>query len=372
MDARKLRTALIGLKGDAPTVLDALASSDLFHLVAVADSDTKLAERIAADQNCKPFDDYRQLVMSCNPANFSDDPPTIDQSLQQSQNPLDCLIVVSGLHSCGEHIRTAVKKGIHVLKLAPSARCFEEAAEFVRLTNSQKTTFAIANPLRCAESFSALDKYLTENYIEGVFTFSAALNIPDTQIPSWHTDPKLSGGGVLLQNCFPFIDQITKNFSIPSQVYCLTTSHLADKKQRNYKTEDSVTLTMKFSDDSFGHLTASRIFGPQKLELTINLTDKIITVTDSEFKITSLTGQKIVRKKFKDDSTSRMKKALEIFALTLISPEENKLQSSARENLANMAVIEAAYLSARTAMPEDPGKILHLARIEQENIWSIL
>ena len=52
---------------------------------------------------------------------------------------------------------------------------------------------------------------------------------------------------------------------------------------------------------------------------------------------------------------------LENFAASVTSPETTKLCSSARENLENMAVIESAYLSARTGFPEEPGRILQMA-----------
>jgi hypothetical protein len=47
----------------------------------------------------------------------------------------------------------------------------------------------------------------------------------------------------------------------------------------------------------------------------------------------------------------------------VLSPDKNKLASSGRENLKNMAVIESAYLSARTGFPEEPGRILQMASL---------
>ena len=68
--------------------------------------------------------------------------------------------------------------------------------------------------------------------------------------------------------------------------------------------------------------------------------------------------------KYDDSELDRYTALLENFALSILSPDENKLGSTARENLKNMAVIESAYLSARTAMPEEPGRILQMAQIE--------
>jgi hypothetical protein len=52
-------------------------------------------------------------------------------------------------------------------------------------------------------------------------------------------------------------------------------------------------------------------------------------------------------------------------------PDKNRLSSGGAENLKNMAVLEAAYLSARTGMPEEPAKILQKANIEPTNILQV-
>ena len=61
------------------------------------------------------------------------------------------------------------------------------------------------------------------------------------------------------------------------------------------------------------------------------------------------------------ENSRQAKESLESFARSLLSPGEHKLTSSGRENLKNMAVIESAYLSARTGFPEEPGRILQMA-----------
>jgi hypothetical protein len=52
----------------------------------------------------------------------------------------------------------------------------------------------------------------------------------------------------------------------------------------------------------------------------------------------------------------------------VLRPEGKKMASSGRENLKNMAVIESAYLSARTGMPEEPGKILQMGQFEARDV----
>lgn len=56
------------------------------------------------------------------------------------------------------------------------------------------------------------------------------------------------------------------------------------------------------------------------------------------------------------------------FALSVLRPDEEELRSSGRENLKSMAVIESAYLSARTGMPEEPGRILQMGQFDADDI----
>ena len=56
-----------------------------------------------------------------------------------------------------------------------------------------------------------------------------------------------------------------------------------------------------------------------------------------------------------------MTELLKNFAQSILLPDENKLCSGGRENLKDMAVIESAYLSARTGFPEEPDSILQMA-----------
>ncbi len=62
---------------------------------------------------------------------------------------------------------------------------------------------------------------------------------------------------------------------------------------------------------------------------------------------------------------------LKDFALSILLPQENKLTSSGRENLKDMAVIEAAYLSARTSMPEEPVRVLQMAQLGPGDVQAV-
>jgi len=340
MSENKLKTAVLGLNDKGQLLLEAASKIEEFEIQAVADKDTKLAENTAHRYNCRAYDDYRQLII---------------------QNQFDCLLVAAGMHSCDEYIKAAMKKKFNVLKLAPPARNFEEAAEFVRLAEDENVKFAVANPGRFAESFSALQQFLQQGRIEQVFLVTAFCAVGNEDHPAWQTDPKLAGGGVLLHNCYDIIDQILCNFATPQQVYSLSTNTVSDRQQRLYLTEDTAIVTMKFTDVSFGNLIASKVFGPQEKLLKLYGKDKILTVSKTRFVISDSLGRVCEEFKYDDDELCCMTKLLKNFALSILSPDKNRLCSSGRENLKDMAVIESAYLSARTGMPEEPARILEMA-----------
>jgi predicted dehydrogenase len=340
MGKSKLKTAVLGLDDRGQLLLEAASKIDYFEIQAVADKDTNLAESAADKYECAPYDDYRQLII---------------------QNQLDCLLVAAGLYSCDRYVKMAMKKKFNVLKLPPLARNFEEAVEFVRLAENENIKFAVANTSRFARSFIALREFLQQGRIEQVFLITAVCTVGDQHIGAWQSDPKLAGGGVLLRDCYELINQITSTFGNCQQVYALNTNTAGDKQQRLYLTEDTAVLAMKFTDTTFGNLIASRAFGPEQKYLKVYGKDKILTADSVHFIVSDSLENVTQQSEYDDDRFVLMTKSLENFALSILSPDKNKLRSSGRDNLSDMAVIESAYLSGRTGFPEEPAKILQRA-----------
>jgi len=336
----KLKTAVLGLNNGGELLLEAVHQGDYFQIEAVADKDTELAKRAAAQYGCLAYDDYRQLVM---------------------QNQLDCLLVAAGMYSCDEHIKTAIRRKINILKLAPPARDFEEIATFVRLAEGENIKFAIANPRRFAGGFLALRDFLQEGGGGQVFLITAICNVGNQVHPVWQTDPKLAGGGVVLSNCYDLVDQMVWNFAMPQKVYSLNSNQAVDRQQRLYLTEDTSVTAMKFSDTLFANLIASKTIGPKEKLLKIYTRDKILTVSEERFVVSNHLGLIEEELKYEADELCCMMKLLENFALSITLPDSNKLCSSGRENLQNMAVIESVYLSGRTGFPEEPANILQMS-----------
>ena len=346
MDGTKLKTAVLGLDDRGQFLLEVATQADHFEIAAVADKDVTLAESTGSKYKCVHYDDYRQLIM---------------------QNQFDCLLVAAGIHSCDEYVKMAIKRKTNILKLAPLARNFQEAAEFVRIAENENIKFTVANPRRFARSYLALREFVQQGRIEQIFFITAFCAVGNEQAGTWQNDPKLAGGGVLLRSCYQMIDQIVWSLGMPQQVYCLNTNTASDRQQRSYLTEDTAVVTMKFSDGFFGNLVVGKVFGPELEVLRVYGKDKILRVSNDRFVVSEGPGQ-MSEAEYDDSEHSRYTALLKNFSMSILAPDENKLCSSARENLNDMAVIGASYLSASTGMPEESGRILKMAQTEPTNI----
>ena len=343
-----LKVAVLGLNDMGRLLLDATGGLDYFKVVAVADSDAKLAGQVAGEHNCTSYDDYRQLIM---------------------QNQLDCLFVAAPIHSCADYLKMAIKKKFHILKAPPLARNFSEAAEFVKLAQNEGVTLAVASTWRFAQSTLATRGFILQNSYEKPFLILAGAGEASSDVPQakWRSDPVLGGGGAVLYDCWEIIDQIVLNFGLPQQVYCVAASTTGDRQQRLYLTENSAIITMKFDDVLSGNLLAgraavatSRSKEPQKW-LIAQGQNTLLKCDDKTFEVADLRGQHLQQNKFNDTCLDRMKNVLENFGSHLLWPDKNPIVSPAADNLKNMAFIEAAYLSARTGMPEEPARILKIS-----------
>ena len=341
MASPPLTTAILGLNEGGRRLLKAAAATGHFQIKAVADQDPQKVEKAATEYGCEAYSDYRRLIV---------------------QNQLDCLLVAAETHTCDEQVKAALRKKFHVLKLAPPARTFAEALEYVQLAESEKVRFAIGNPARFKTCYRTARDLLARDGIEPVFLITAHCRSGSTDRPVWQNDPKLAGGGVLLHDCYSLVDQILWSFPLPEQVYALAANQAPDKQQRLYLTEDTAVVSMRFSDAFMANLVATRRneIGPNQVKIEIHGRQARLAITENEVAWETPAGRDNQKWHYDEEEQVALERLLSSFAESVLAPEQ-PLASSAAENLRNMAVLESAYLSARTGFPEEPARILQLA-----------
>jgi predicted dehydrogenase len=339
-----LTAGILGLDKNGQLLLEAAHTSGHFHIQAVADLDPQRAEKTGAEFKCDAYTDYRQFIV---------------------RNQLDCLLVAADIHTCDEHLRAALRKKFNVLKLAPPARNFDEALGFVQVAESEKVHFAIANPARFMSSYRWAGELIRQGHVKQVYLVAAQCFVNDTGRVAWHADPKLAGGGVLMHRCYQMIDEMLSSFPLPQQVYALTTNQAPDKQQRLYLTEDAAVVCLKFTDALTGSITAMRRadIGPAETVLCVYGKDTVLTVKDNEVTLHADAEPTDRTWQFGQTEQDVMTRLVSSFANSIQMPDEHRLVSSATENLKNMAVLESAYLSARTGFPEEPARIPRISGV---------
>ncbi len=339
MSDRKITTGILRLDEDSLALLESAVRTGYFQVEAVADKDAKLASKVAAEYGCRAYDDYRQFV---------------------TQGRFDCLFVGSGIHGCDGHIRSAIKKKLHVLKAAPPGRNFEEVKEFALLSGEKEVRFCVACSGRFAKSYLALRRFLVEEDAGQPLVITGLCNSGEHVYPRWQSDPELSGGGVLLYQGYEVLDCIVSNFGMPNQVYCLRTNIAGDRQQRFYLTEDTIVMSMRFTESCCGAFSASRVYGPGEECLRIYFKDRIVSMEQTCFIVHDAKGEQLRMEEFEKDAQGCMDNVVANFALSILNPQDNPPAGSVWEHVKNMAVIDSAYLSARTGMPEEPSKLFDM------------
>ena len=351
MSKKKLNTAILGLDDNGLKLLQAAVDTGLYEINAVTDRDPKILQNIAEKYNCRPLEDSRQIVVL---------------------KDIDVLLATTRTHQGAEHIKIAMKNKYNVLKLMPPALNFAQAAEFFAIAKKENVLFTPANSSRFSPGFNLLAEYLRTKKTKDFHLITALCHIPnqlDDVEDRWLSDPDIAGGGVLLRNCYELIDQITLHFGLPQQVYSLNTNHAPDRQQRLSITEDTAILTMKFTDTLMANMIATRTFGPPQRQLRLHSPDRFITASENSFTVCDNHGETIEHAQFDSIEKKSTAGMLEDFAQNIINPGRQETSPPPDVDLNNMAVIESAYLSARTAMPEEPARLLEMVKSAPTN-WA--
>jgi len=349
MNTGKLKTACLGVNARTVGLLELACATGLYEFVSIADSNMANATRIAQSYNCTAFDDYRQFIL---------------------QNKPDVLFVAEPLYKCAEFVKTAINKKCHILKLIPTAPNFDVAAEFIRLAEKNNVKYVTAVPSRFAPGFERLGDYLRTNDRRQFYFINLCASFGDDffqPIASYsQAEQKLSGGGVLLNDCFELLSLIIENISLPQQIYALITNQSPDKKAKQYFAEDTVTASLVFKEGLIGTFLAAKHTGSGNLApVRIYGSQQNIVVTPNRLAVYDGSDNLIVENKYPLKAEKCITELFIDFGRAILEPDKYKLRNNARLDLATMALIEAAYLSAKTGMPESPARFFEIS--EKEN-----
>lgn len=330
----RLKAALMGLTDTGWNYLSAAVDDPRIDLVAVADTDPKRLRTRTDAGSVRVYDDCRSLIVETARLGF------------------DVLLVALEPFESIEFVELAADRGVAVFHKPPPARSTRELGHLIERFDAHGCPLIVSRRWQSEPAFAPL-LGLTEiaNRIH-----AATADVQTTEIPQgWRGNAAQAGGGVLLNGAYVAIDVLTCVLGLPETVYARCASAAPSTGTRSYDTEDAAVVSLSFGHDRIASVTARRGARESTWRVTFVTDDRTVETGPDSVTVTPHSGMGIERTTVQTPNSAAP--GIGAFATAQLS-EDKKFQSTAKDHLATLAVIEAAYLSAKTGQPESPARLL--------------
>ncbi len=339
MLGKPLPIAVIGLGPFGCQILKATGRIELVEVVGIADKDPAVVHRLAEDSGVPVYDDSRSLLAEARPqAVCLDVPPK----------------------AAAELIPACAKRGIHVWKDAPLARNLGEGAAMVAAMGEAGLKLVVGTQRRFAYCYR--HAWQLRERLGQVFLARAHYLFNWGPELGWRGDKESAGGGALLELGYHPIDLMVWFLGLPEDVYGLAAiggrpKATADRPQPVYDTDDTAAAVFRFATGCMATVVTTRCSGPVSEELSIHGLGGSLSVNGSHCVLRDPDGNVVEQAENNLDPLDVFVRQGRAFA-EAVARGAKTYRCSGRENLLNLAVIEAIYLSARTCQPESPLRLL--------------
>ncbi|NLF32854.1 MAG: Gfo/Idh/MocA family oxidoreductase [Planctomycetes bacterium] len=343
MDVAPLKIAIAGAGHLGGACLDALRRVAGFAVVGVGDVHGDAAAGAAASARAPAFTDIRQMLQQVRP---------------------DVLLITTPPAAAAELIPLAAQVGCHVIKAAPLARTLDEAVQMVERVEGAGRRFAVLAPRRWYATYRGLLERRGE--VGPLFLARAERVLSWGGRLGWRADRASAGGGVLLEAGCEMIDLIVAAMGLPEEVYAVTgrrgRPHMVEREgevehQGIYDTDDTAVVVMRYAGGAAGVVTVSWVTSPAGEHLALHGQLGSAVATAVECRFCDADGKLAARLEGDDRPVDAIVPQLADVAARFAAGAD-PAESSAREHLLTMAVVEAAYLSDRTGQSENPAALL--------------
>lgn len=315
---KKLRFGLIGAGGIAQAYAQAFGQSDCCQLVAVADVREDAARALAEIAVGRAYTDYRELA---------------------ENESLDAVIVSTPPDSHPEIACFFMDRGIPVLCEKPLCLTVAEAESMIAAAERSAVLFTMASKFRYCEDVVKAKGIVASGILGDVIQFENAFTARVDMSKRWNSDPRVSGGGVLIDNGTHSVDIVRYFLGPIESVLAVETGGTQD-----LEVDENVKMFAK---------TASGVVA--SVDLTWGLNKELpyfisvygsngtlhIGWRESKYKLHSSPDWTVFGSGY--DKVASFRGKIENFSRTLWGKEELLIKPS--DALASVQVIEAAYKS---------------------------
>ncbi len=329
---QRMRVAILGLADDGVALAQA-SSAGGAELVAVADHDRSRTDKIAAELGAQGYVDYRSALI---------------------ETQADLVVAALPPADRMEYLRMAADRGLPVLTPGPPFVRLEEAAECARIFAERGVPFVVARHWQFEPAYAALREI--PSWAGRLFSASVNVIGPAGDLKGWRGDAAQAGGGTLLHDAYDAVDALATLFGLPEEVYAVLPDTTEPGEVRAYDTEDAAAVILRFSGKRVATLNCRRIGAERYWRYRLHGTQATAWLTPEAMTIVDAASMQ--------PTTTRVQTANRfapiLRAVTAAVSGGAAPPSPLSAHLAALAVIETAYLSARTGQGESPGRLYRI------------
>jgi predicted dehydrogenase len=174
-----VRFGLIGAGAIAQAYAQAFSQSNRAKLAAIADCDLAAAEKMAAAARCQAFDSAEAMADGAE---------------------LDAVIVCTPPATHREICCDLLERGLHVLCEKPLSISSAAAMEMITAADLRGLVFTMASKFRYVEDVRKAKSLIASGAIGEVVLFENVFTGRVDMTQRWNSNPKIAGGGVLIDN----------------------------------------------------------------------------------------------------------------------------------------------------------------------------
>lgn len=334
-----LKVGLLGLGRGGQLLADALLTSSWSRLVAVGSQKPERLEQFAeAHPRIALCNDFRSLIVG---------------------QGIEALFVAVPPFTRSKYLPLAAERGVPVFMLTPPARSLEDA-----VTLSGRFTKARV-PLVVSRAWGA-EPHLQPDVLDlprlgRVFFARGHVTTCWEEDFDWRGDSVRAGGGVLLDRAYDMVDQVVQFMGLPGTVYASSAGMSRPGHRFLYDTEDTIAVTCRFVDNAVAVFAGCWTSGPEEWQLDAHAMGGTVRIDQRAVRLLDRQGDNVLG--MWSRPTNPLLPQVEEF-LGAIRANSRPAHGRMDTHLAAMALISAAYLSARTGQPEGPASLMAMHDLE--------
>ncbi len=247
---------------------------------------------------------------------------------------------------------------VHVWRTPPAARTVAECIDVLRGVREAGVVYRIASSWD--HTSEAIRSLLRERGGLRPILSELLVRAPGPPLDSWKASLVDAGGGVLATDAYDTLELLVALRGLPASVFatvgrCRPVGGLAPRE-----TEDVAAAVLRYEGGGLAIVRATWDIIPYESLSLHHAAEMTLRVEATQASLQSADGRVVAAQALPPIG---LKEELRRFAATIIEQSRQPRDAGALErHLAVTAVLETAYLSARTGQPETPRKLYEVQR----------